>query len=297
MGTVAYMSPEQVKAQPVDATVRPLLVRGRALRASGAASPLPSGDGGGDAERDPGGDASGVGECRSRDPAGGRRDRATVPGEASGGAIPGNARSGAGSRGGARGSHGVGLPPGGRGALPLPGAAVLHGEGRGGLLRAGAWRSRRSGTEAAGAASAGGDRAVGGGEDVVPARGRDPGAAGGVGGDRAARRVRRPCAASAQALTAELAGDARRCGSSWRFEDPRRPAIGSWSAWRRSPHAEALVVVDQFEELFTLNPPETQERFAALLARLASEADVHVALSLRDDFLSGAASSRRSPRS
>ena len=44
-------------------------------------------------------------------------------------------------------------------------------------------------------------------------------------------------------------------------------------------------IVDQFEELFTLNPPEVQERFAELLGRLALEADVHVLLSMRDDFL------------
>ena len=42
--------------------------------------------------------------------------------------------------------------------------------------------------------------------------------------------------------------------------------------------------MDQLEELFTLNPPETQDRFAALLGRLAREADVHVLLSLRDDL-------------
>ena len=47
----------------------------------------------------------------------------------------------------------------------------------------------------------------------------------------------------------------------------------------------ALVVVDQFEELFTQNAPEVQGRFAALLGRLALEADVRVLVSLRDDFL------------
>ena len=43
--------------------------------------------------------------------------------------------------------------------------------------------------------------------------------------------------------------------------------------------------MDQFEELFTLNPPEVQESFAGLLGRLASGCDVHVLLSMRDDFL------------
>ena len=58
-------------------------------------------------------------------------------------------------------------------------------------------------------------------------------------------------------------------------------ALGVW----RRRHGEALLVVDQFEELFTLNPGEVQERFAAFLGQLASEAEVHVLLSLRDDFL------------
>ncbi len=54
--------------------------------------------------------------------------------------------------------------------------------------------------------------------------------------------------------------------------------------WRERQD-EALLVVDQFEELFTLNPPEVQARFAQLLGRLALEADVHVLLAMRDDFL------------
>ncbi len=50
--------------------------------------------------------------------------------------------------------------------------------------------------------------------------------------------------------------------------------------------SRALLVVDQFEELFTLNPqPRPRQRFAELLRRLPLEADVHVVLSMRDDFL------------
>ncbi len=56
------------------------------------------------------------------------------------------------------------------------------------------------------------------------------------------------------------------------------------SRWRQRT-GEALLVIDQFEELFTLNPEETQQRFAALLGRLTEETGVHVLLSLRDDFL------------
>ena len=54
--------------------------------------------------------------------------------------------------------------------------------------------------------------------------------------------------------------------------------------WRTS-HQHALLVVDHFEELFTLNPPEAQARYAELLGRLSSEAGVHVLLLMRDDFL------------
>ena len=67
------------------------------------------------------------------------------------------------------------------------------------------------------------------------------------------------------------------------FEDPD-VAISVLKRWRRL-HGEALLIVDQFEELFTLSQPEVQGPFAALLERLANEADVHVLLSLRDDFL------------
>jgi WD40 repeat protein len=68
-----------------------------------------------------------------------------------------------------------------------------------------------------------------------------------------------------------------------RFDEPET-AVSLFSAWRqKSEHA--LVIVDQFEELFTLNRPDVQEAFAALLGRLVLEADVHVLLSLRDDFL------------
>ena len=58
-------------------------------------------------------------------------------------------------------------------------------------------------------------------------------------------------------------------------------AARSW----RVRYAEALLVLDQFEELFTQIRPDTQDRFAALLGRSAAEGDIHVVLSLRDDFL------------
>jgi len=54
--------------------------------------------------------------------------------------------------------------------------------------------------------------------------------------------------------------------------------------WRER-HNQVLLVVDQFEELFTLNPAEVRTGFSSLLGRLASDVDVHVLLSMRDDFL------------
>ena len=86
-----------------------------------------------------------------------------------------------------------------------------------------------------------------------------------------------------QALGPAFAGDVEALGQLAAFEDADT-ALALLSRWRQG-HADALLVVDQFEELFTLNPPEVQERFSSFLARVAREADVHVVLSLRDDFL------------
>ena len=86
-----------------------------------------------------------------------------------------------------------------------------------------------------------------------------------------------------QALLPTFAGDLEALQGILSMDDPG-VAFDLVSRWRRG-HGEALLVVDQFEELFTLNPDEVQARFAAVLGRLAREADVHVLLSLRDDFL------------
>jgi WD40 repeat protein len=93
----------------------------------------------------------------------------------------------------------------------------------------------------------------------------------------------RPFQALARALVPSFAGDTGAMQEFLRFEEPET-AVELVSRWRRR-HAHALVVVDQFEELFTLSPPEAQRSFAGLLSRLVLEADVHVLLSLRDDFL------------
>jgi len=61
-------------------------------------------------------------------------------------------------------------------------------------------------------------------------------------------------------------------------------AVAMVSRWR-DRHSQGLLIVDQCEELFTLNPPPIQARFAELLRRLVDDADVHVLVSIRDDFL------------
>ena len=93
----------------------------------------------------------------------------------------------------------------------------------------------------------------------------------------------RPFTALAQALAPELVGDSEAVQLLPRFEDAGT-AILLARRWRQR-HDHALLVVDQAEELFTLNGLDVQRRFAELLGRLVLEADVHVLLSLRDDFL------------
>jgi WD40 repeat protein len=85
------------------------------------------------------------------------------------------------------------------------------------------------------------------------------------------------------ALVTELSGDTEAMHALLR-EDDLGAMVSAVSRWRQR-HGKALLIVDQFEELFTLNPPEVQARFTELLGRLALEADVHVLLSMRDDFL------------
>ena len=86
-----------------------------------------------------------------------------------------------------------------------------------------------------------------------------------------------------QALAPELANDFEALRRLLDFDQPET-AFDLMARWRRG-HGNALLVVDQFEELFTLSSKETQDRFASLLGRLATEAGIHVLLSLRDDFL------------
>jgi len=92
-----------------------------------------------------------------------------------------------------------------------------------------------------------------------------------------------PFASLARALVPEFEGDPEVILKPVNIGD-ETTAVAIASRWRER-HEQALLVIDQFEELFTLNPPEVQKRFAELLAQLARDADVHVLLSMRDDFL------------
>lgn len=53
----------------------------------------------------------------------------------------------------------------------------------------------------------------------------------------------------------------------------------------RSKQKEGILIIDRFEELFTLNGPEVQSHFAELIASIVLDSDVRVLLSMRDDFL------------
>jgi WD40 repeat protein len=84
-------------------------------------------------------------------------------------------------------------------------------------------------------------------------------------------------------LLPEFAGDVEATEILFEIRDGRRalPIISRW----RDRQVRALLIVDQFEELFTLNSAESQDAFIELLGSLVEDADLHVLLSMRDDFL------------
>jgi len=92
-----------------------------------------------------------------------------------------------------------------------------------------------------------------------------------------------PLVSLGQALARELAGEPEIAERLVRFGEPD-VAVDLLRRWRRR-HAEALLVVDQFEEVFTQCPPAARAGFVRLLGRAPLEADLHVLLGLRDDFL------------
>ena len=92
-----------------------------------------------------------------------------------------------------------------------------------------------------------------------------------------------PTLSLARALAPDHAGDPSAMARLLGFNDTDT-ALAVVSRWR-GQFDEAVLVVDQFEELFTLNPPEVQANFIGLLRRLVDAADVHLVLAMRDDYL------------
>jgi hypothetical protein len=92
-----------------------------------------------------------------------------------------------------------------------------------------------------------------------------------------------PYAALARALVPEFAGDIDATAQLVDIRDGDR-AVAMVSRWR-DRYGQALLILDQFEELFTLNPLGTQAGYSEFLRRLVDDADVHVLLAMRDDFL------------
>ncbi len=90
-----------------------------------------------------------------------------------------------------------------------------------------------------------------------------------------------PFSSLARTLAPEFKDDADAIAQ---IVDIQASATRLFTRWRER-HQQVLLIVDQFEELFTLNPPLVQTPFAEVLGDLASDADIHVVLSLRDDFL------------
>ena len=93
-----------------------------------------------------------------------------------------------------------------------------------------------------------------------------------------------PFVSLAQALVIQFAGNDDVLQKILQFDnlDVAEKIVAGW----RERHAEAVIIIDQFEELFTLNPPNVQARFAELIGRISTgTSDTHVLLVSRDDFL------------
>jgi hypothetical protein len=92
----------------------------------------------------------------------------------------------------------------------------------------------------------------------------------------------RPFQSLAQAVAPIFVGDADAVQALMRFDD--EDTVVRLFQRIRERHESTLLIVDQFEELFTLSPFDVQAGFARLLSRLVVEADIRVILSMRDDF-------------
>jgi len=86
-----------------------------------------------------------------------------------------------------------------------------------------------------------------------------------------------------QALVPKISGDVELIQKLLRFDDTQI-AISILDRWRKN-HPEVLLIIDRFEELFTLNSSTVQSQYADLIGKAALEANVRVLLVMRDDFL------------
>jgi hypothetical protein len=191
MGTPGYLSPEQGAGPGGGRAVGHLRVGGDSLRGAVREAGVLRSDGGGhdlgDPARGPAAGADGNGAAAGAGGAGG----AAVPGQGAGGPVPFRARPGAGAGGGA-GAAARGRLRGRGSPQSLSRAERVHRGGRGALLRTGGGDRGAVGADP-GAAAAGADRALGGGEDVFRAGRRRGVAPFGLGGDRDDTGGRRPC--------------------------------------------------------------------------------------------------------
>jgi DNA-binding winged helix-turn-helix (wHTH) protein len=92
-----------------------------------------------------------------------------------------------------------------------------------------------------------------------------------------------PVSALARALVPELSSEPDAIQPLVSLES-RESVVEAVARWRKLS-GEVLIVVDAFEELFTLSSRTSQKELATLLGRLATECGAHVLLSMRDDFL------------
>jgi serine/threonine protein kinase/WD40 repeat protein len=91
-----------------------------------------------------------------------------------------------------------------------------------------------------------------------------------------------PMANLQQAVAAMLTDDEEGIARIDNFEEPDT-AIWILNRIRRA-QTEFLLIIDRFEELFTLSSAEAQSRFTEFLGRATLEANVRVLLAMRDDF-------------
>ncbi|HJZ11313.1 MAG TPA: protein kinase, partial [Acidobacteriota bacterium] len=92
-----------------------------------------------------------------------------------------------------------------------------------------------------------------------------------------------PIVSLARSLAPMVSGDPKAVAKMVQFEEPD---VAIWIFKRlRERYDELLLIMDRFEELFTLNPPEIRSRMAEILGRAPVEANIRILLSMRDDFL------------